>query len=71
MAVAVVKEAILRFLKQNPRACDTVEGIALFWVPDSTRHELLKALSDLVEDGRVQRVEVGQQVHYCLPPVNE
>jgi hypothetical protein len=61
-----LKGDILRFLEQNPEACDTVEGISTFWVPGTCKSKIIAALDELVTDGRLRRVEVGQRQHYCL-----
>lgn len=61
-----LKEDILRFIAQNPEACDTVEGISTFWVPGACKSKIITALDELVADGRLRRVEVGQRQHYCL-----
>ena len=61
-----LKTDILRFLEQNPEACDTVEGIFTFWVPGACRSKIVAALDELVADGLLRRVEVGQRPHFCL-----
>ena len=61
-----LKSDILSFLERNPEACDTVEGIATFWVPGVCRSKLLAALDELVEEGQLRRVQVGQRSHFCM-----
>jgi len=61
-----LKRDILRFLEQNPEACDTVEGISTFWVPGTCKSKIIAALDELVADGRLRRVEVAARPHFCL-----
>jgi hypothetical protein len=54
---AVIAEAILAYLRENPRAADTLEGICQWWFgrdrPPPSRVEVGVALELLVARGRV------------------
>lgn len=48
---------ILMYLRQNPQACDTLVGIARWWVPkqriEAITREVKEALEDLIKQGLV------------------
>jgi hypothetical protein len=69
-----LRNALLVFLEANPEACDALEGIATFWVPGANQHILEAVLGQLVQEGVLSRIHVGQRSHYCLalrPELNE
>lgn len=60
--MAQIAEAIRRYLSDHPKAADTVEGIAGWWLVaeryQPTQEEVQQALDDLVAKGMVIRKEV-------------
>lgn len=65
--------AILAYLSANPQAADTLEGIAVWWIPRSmqpVRYDRLEAaLEQLVVQGILQRrvASAGRVVYSRLP----
>src|SRR5262245_36430141 len=58
-AVAELVQQISGYLRDNPLACDTQEGIARWWLAEGTAcddHTLLRALQ------RLQRLELVEQL---------
>jgi len=53
------KDMILSYLRKNPRAADTLEGIARWWLEkekiDHSIDIVRDALEDLAKDGRVRK----------------
>jgi len=62
--------AILRYLAEHPRAMDTFDGIAEWWVMrEQVRAEvahLERAIQHLTAQGVIQEVLAGAEVYYCL-----
>lgn len=57
-SLSQVSEAILAYLHDHPGAADTAQGIACWWLPTSLRSDpevVLKALDDLLAQGRIRR----------------
>ncbi len=53
-----VAHDILRYMRENPRAADTLEGIAEWWLRD--KYSLTKVrqmLAELVEEGLIVKLE--------------
>jgi len=57
--LASLARQILDYLESHPRAADSREGIARWWLADTSRgsgpEELQQVLDDLVDRGLVQR----------------
>jgi hypothetical protein len=64
--VTDVKERILAYLREHPRAMDTAPGIALFWV-DADLREVERALETLVASGLVVTRERAGRLYYQAP----
>ena len=54
------------YLNRNPRAIDTIEGIAKHWVPGARESDLRDALHVLVGDGTLSIVRMGGRTHFAL-----
>jgi hypothetical protein len=63
-----IKQDIRIFLDRNPGACDTLEGIGMFWVPRATVAELRSALKQLLSEGLLVERTIGNQTHYMRGP---
>ena len=74
-----VVSALLEYLHSNPQACDTLDGIARWWLGGQWRQQtalVQDALDGLEELGVIERVEAGDgRVRYrrrergdTLPP---
>ncbi len=54
---------IFDYLRQNPHAGDTLEGISRWWVElmkiDSSTNEVAKALDCLIQKGLVKRLVIN------------
>jgi len=65
-----VTDAILEYLAENPRASDTLEGIAEWWIMrQRVRAEIetvAKVLHRLAEAGRLEKVGEGDEALYHL-----
>jgi hypothetical protein len=62
---------ILAYLKEHPNASDTLEGIAIWWLPGvhsrNGIEEVRQALEHLVSSGLlVARVDSSGRAHYWL-----
>jgi hypothetical protein len=57
------KQRILSYLADRPRAMDTVEGIALYWV-EAEVEDVRRALTELVDEGRLVAYRQAGQVYY-------
>ncbi|MBN1608916.1 MAG: hypothetical protein JW940_19975 [Polyangiaceae bacterium] len=59
-SIDLIAAEILRYLRRNPRAKDTVEGIVRWWLPPlhdrASTEATERALNGLVEQGQVLRV---------------
>lgn len=73
---AAIAEAILAYLRENPRAADTLEGICQWWLgrdrPPPPRVDVGIALELLVARGRVvQQVKSdGVIIYHAASPGN-
>lgn len=67
-------EAIRAYLARHPRAADTEQGIAQWWLPamgvDVSLADVEQALAALVHAGQVQRVVLpdGSAIYRAPPP---
>jgi len=63
-------DAVLEYLAENPRASDTVEGIAEWWIMrQRVRAEvktLSKVLRRLTKTGRLEKIGEGDRALYHL-----
>ncbi len=59
-----VTEKLISYTNENPRAVDTSEGIAKWWVK-MPLDEVLPALESLVELGLWEKVRREDRVLYC------
>jgi hypothetical protein len=64
-------ERLLRYFRQHPRARDTAEGIARFWL-DADVRDVEVALEHLCREGEVREVGVVGARHYewCRRPAS-
>jgi Fe2+ or Zn2+ uptake regulation protein len=67
-----LSSAILRYLAENPRAMDTLEGIAEWWIArQQIRVEvstLIRVLNRLTERGLLEVTGTGEYARYSLKP---
>ena len=67
-----LSSAILRYLAENPRAMDTLEGIAEWWIArQQIRVEvstLVRVLNRLTERGLLEVTGTGEYARYSLKP---
>jgi Fe2+ or Zn2+ uptake regulation protein len=67
---AVLRQAVLSYLKKQPNAMDALKGIADWWIEGSqTRVEmqtLERVLKDLTECGVLQEIQVAGEAYYRL-----
>jgi hypothetical protein len=66
------RQEIVDYLRAHPAAADTVEGIVTWWLPlqryENSKAAIQKALHDLVREGQVDEVTIGNGVWlYRLP----
>ncbi|HEY8877832.1 MAG TPA: hypothetical protein VIN03_09735 [Roseateles sp.] len=55
--VQVVVEALRRYIDDNPHACDSLDGIARWWLGGRfPRPRVEAAMAALLEEGTVERV---------------
>ena len=57
-----VVDALSDYLRRNPEACDTLDGIARWWLGGEWRQRttlVQQALDGLEESGVIERVEAG------------
>ena len=66
----VLVRRVKRYLCDNPRAIDTIEGIAKYWVPGAKETDLQAALQVLVSDGSLTMVRMGGRTHFALATRN-
>ena len=62
----VLVRRVKTYLSDNPRAIDTIEGIAKYWVPGAKEADLQAALHILVNDGILSIVRMGGRTHFAL-----
>lgn len=69
------RESILRYLAACPRAADTVEGVASWWLARQRLHDTRQAieeiLEELVAEGLLGKVNVANNVIYKWPDGNK
>ena len=67
-----LSSAILRYLAENPRVMDTLEGIAEWWIArQQIRVEvstLVRVLNRLTERGLLEVTGTGEYARYSLKP---
>lgn len=54
-----IKQAVARYLRANPSACDSAAGIACWWVPrelEATEVDLLPLLDELQDRGVLEQL---------------
>lgn len=54
-----IKQALARYLRANPSACDSAAGIACWWLPqelEATELELLPLLEELEQRGVIEQL---------------
>lgn len=61
-----LKQQIVTFLELNPSACDALEGISHFWVPNVKMAELRVALEELINENILKSCVIGNRTHYTL-----
>ena len=65
-----IERHVLRYLFENPRAQDTLEGIADWWVREicveERFQEVLAAVTGLVEEGLLVEDRIGLVLRYQL-----
>jgi hypothetical protein len=65
-----VAESIMTYLRDNPHAMDTADGIAVWWIrPDSLRANVAtvrSVLDRLAQTGELLKVGEGDRAHYGL-----
>lgn len=67
--------ALRRYLRAHPQACDTVEGIAIWWLgrqqPRATLEAVAQAVAQLVEGGEMEfwSGPDGQTVYRAARPL--
>lgn len=71
-SVAALVAALSHYLDQHPKAADTLEGIAQWWLPvplarTGRPKDLANAVAQLVENGRLLAVASpdGQVIYTC------
>jgi hypothetical protein len=60
--LAAVVNALSEYLRRNPQACDTLDGIARWWLGGEWRQRttlVQEALDGLEELGVIERVQAG------------
>lgn len=61
--IAQLRDEILKYLAAHPRAADTVEGIANWWLPrqryEEEIHKVQQVLDGLVERGLVAKTTLA------------
>jgi len=61
---------VIEYLKQHPKAMDTVGGIAEWWVPEGGApidlEEMSRVLEELTRRGILEQVDAGEYTHYRL-----
>jgi Fe2+ or Zn2+ uptake regulation protein len=67
---AVLKQAILDYLKENPDAMESVRGIAEWWIARSQiRVEveaLTRVLKELTDNGILREIQISGETYCCL-----
>ena len=67
-----IERHVLRYLFDNPRAQDTLEGIADWWVQEicveERFQEVLTTVTELVDEGLLVEDRVGLILRYQLAP---
>ncbi|NML16819.1 hypothetical protein [Azohydromonas caseinilytica] len=67
-----LRRALLRYLRANPQACDTADGIARWWLPpalQASAQELQPLLERLCRSGHLQWFDTGDgRRFYRRPP---
>jgi len=60
------KALILDYLKENPQACDTVEGIANWWVDGEDIGGIEKTVKSMVGQNLLEKVDVCGKTLFTL-----
>lgn len=66
-AAAALRRQIVAYLAAHPRALDTLDGIARWWVEDDPK-AVEPVLAQLEHRGIVRRRELGAAVYFSLDP---
>jgi len=56
--VSQIMKALLAYLRNHPKAADTLEGISKWWLPRDearSRDDVARALEKLVAQGRIEK----------------
>jgi hypothetical protein len=67
---AQLAEAVMNYLAEHPQAMDTLQGIAEWWVMRqkvrADLEALTKVLSDLADQGLLEKIGSGERARYRL-----
>lgn len=60
----VVRSTLDAYLSEHPDACDTIEGIRMWWLHgiDTDMMTIERVLNDMVEAGVIERIRLGGNV---------
>jgi hypothetical protein len=67
--IALLEDAINRYLTRNPLAADTVEGICNWWLAEcginATRERVILALEKMVRSGLIEKSDMhdGREIY--------
>jgi len=60
------KTLILDYLRDNPQACDTIEGIANWWVEEGEIGSIEKTVENMVGQNLLEKVDVYGKTLFTL-----